>query len=345
MQQAIMKYASQPKVTERSHVPVTQIKPPLFYVCHFAQFNYTRAESLGYSTYEDFVLGKVNGSDKATWIGKSRNQTYNKTVKSLFNDDYSDLDTGLTSTKIVFIHPYGFCTQMTMTNLTMVEQEVRSKHSVSIVIQDPYNSNNLKIEGELGEIEKLDAEKGKNEYLQNKMFYKLHDESVYDGDKCTDYSKLNMSFGQCLEKEVKNKLIKLYDCIPQWFPGNMKKCSASSQPITDEAKDYISKISSSNNIVTACKPSCKKLELQLKRIGKSDHPTMAIFDIKHHQEVEVHKTIYAYDIFNLIVELGSSLGLWMGMSAVGLLDILIESWASLQQVLATKIRNQTTRDH
>lgn len=340
-----MKYASQPKVTERSVVPVTQITPPLFYVCNYAQFNYTRAESLGYDSYEDFVLGKVNGSDKATWIGKSRNQTYNETVKSLFNDDYADLDTGMTSTKLVFIHPYGFCTQMIMTNLTMVEQEVRTKHSVNIMIQDPYGSNNLKIEGEFGETERLDAEEGENEYLYNKMFYKLHDESVYDGDKCTDYRKLNMSFGQSLEKEMKDKLNDLYGCIPQWFPGKMEKCSSSSKPITDKAKEYISNITSYNKIVTDCKPSCQRLELQLKRIGKTDHPTMAIFDLKHHHEVEVHKIICAYDIFNLIVELGSSLGLWMGMSAVGLLDIFIEGWANLQQVLAAKIRSQTTRDH
>ena len=42
------------------------------------------------------------------------------------------------------------------------------------------------------------------------------------------------------------------------------------------------------------------------------------------------------NVFSLIVELGSALGLWLGMSAVGLLDIIIENWIGIHQAIAKK---------
>ena len=40
-------------------------------------------------------------------------------------------------------------------------------------------------------------------------------------------------------------------------------------------------------------------------------------------EVKVFKDIYSYDAVNLVVDLGSALGLWLGLSALGIFDLII----------------------
>ena len=41
------------------------------------------------------------------------------------------------------------------------------------------------------------------------------------------------------------------------------------------------------------------------------------------EEVKVFKDDYLYDIFSLVVDLGSALGLWLGLSALSIFDLLI----------------------
>ena len=36
----------------------------------------------------------------------------------------------------------------------------------------------------------------------------------------------------------------------------------------------------------------------------------------------------AYDMFDLVVEVGSSLGLWIGLSAIGLFDLALQFYVS-----------------
>ena len=42
--------------------------------------------------------------------------------------------------------------------------------------------------------------------------------------------------------------------------------------------------------------------------------------ISFEQKVEVEEEMNNYNLFNLIVEVGSSLGLWIGLSAIGVFD-------------------------
>ena len=42
------------------------------------------------------------------------------------------------------------------------------------------------------------------------------------------------------------------------------------------------------------------------------------------EEVTVHTDTPAYDMFNLVVDLGSALGLWLGLSAVSIFDSLVD---------------------
>ena len=50
-------------------------------------------------------------------------------------------------------------------------------------------------------------------------------------------------------------------------------------------------------------------------------------------KVEVFTDVYSYDIFSLIVDLGSSLGLWMGLSALGVYDFVVVYFDKIKKLI------------
>ena len=346
MQQAFRKYASQPTIKQHSIASIDAFPKPLIYVCNNDQFKYGKARELGYETYTDFLQGEVTGSELPSWLGNSHNKTFDELVKTLFNDDYTDLRLENAEQKLVFIQPFGFCLQLfNFSTLHSKQLQVYSNKTVKFLILDPYRGNKITAEEEFGQITTLDAKYNSNEYLHFKVLYTLHDNSFYDGIECTDYSKLTTTYGDCFENEVERNLNESYGCIPKWFPGNMTKCTKSSQPFSNATLHYIEQFSNHRHINQECKNPCRRLEMQLKRVGRlSNYPTHSVLNLRHRRLVIVHKTVNAYDIFSLIVELGSSLGLWMGMSAVGLLDIFIENFMRIQEAVALKTKNLLNRN-
>ena len=49
-------------------------------------------------------------------------------------------------------------------------------------------------------------------------------------------------------------------------------------------------------------------------------------------EVQVITDAYAYDMFELVVDLGSALGLWLGLSALSIFDYFVVCYGNLKQL-------------
>ena len=73
-----------------------------------------------------------------------------------------------------------------------------------------------------------------------------------------------------------------------------------------------------------CLRPCKRVIIQMIRFQKwENRPVRNKLYLVHNNEVPIHTYVYDYDIFNLIVDLGSSLGLWLGLSALSIYDGII----------------------
>ena len=46
-------------------------------------------------------------------------------------------------------------------------------------------------------------------------------------------------------------------------------------------------------------------------------------EFKINEEIVVTTDVYAYDVFALVVDLGSALGLWLGLSALSIFDYVL----------------------
>ena len=84
-----------------------------------------------------------------------------------------------------------------------------------------------------------------------------------------------------------------------------------------------------------CLPPCYQV---LAKWNQKEHiPNMkspAILDVYENTEtIPISKAVYSFDIFTLIVELGSALGLWLGINMLNkvlfrilLLNLIFENW-------------------
>jgi hypothetical protein len=339
MQGAVRKYMSKPLIKEHSKGSLEDIQKPLIYLCQDNQFSYSKAADLGYSLYSQYLVGNSSKSDTLTWVGgNSSDQTYDEIEKELYAYNYTDLTIEYATLKHVAIHPYGFCKQVT--NFSMNDPlKITSKNTVKFLILNPYRSSNLRADEILGITHILEAKENLYDYNQYRMTYKLFDDTMHEGETCTDYQKDNTSFGECLEMDVKQKLTAMYGCLPQWYPENIEKCNGTSIKWKPDINQYVSNIAGSQEIETNCKPPCHTLQMDFQRVSyRSNFPLYAVLNLKHDPVVHILKTVCSYNVFSLIVELGSALGLWLGMSAVGLLDIIIENWIGIHQAIAKKTR-------
>ena len=77
-----------------------------------------------------------------------------------------------------------------------------------------------------------------------------------------------------------------------------------------------------------CKKTCKKMTNKVflraeDLLRESNEVTRLI--LKFEKTFRVEKKIAVYSWFNFVIDIGSSLGLWLGLSALGITDLAIKA--------------------
>ena len=81
-----------------------------------------------------------------------------------------------------------------------------------------------------------------------------------------------------------------------------------------------------------CLPPCTEIKIRLQEIlYKKKGLNNAFIEAKSKDCATVYKKVYSYDIFSLTVDLGSALGLWMGLSCLSILDHILLNWISMKK--------------
>ena len=341
MKQGVQKYISKPEIVERSVTTLDDIQSPLMYVCSDNQFNYSKAAELGYQSNTDFLAGKVTNSTTPLWMGNTTNDylTPDMFLKRLHSFNYSDLEVENGKSKDYYTISPGFCRKI-IDFSTNSYVEMITKEPVRFYVLDPYRSTALRLEEILGYTLKLRKGQEGYSFSHYKISLELHDDSIHDGQVCKVYSKDEVNFGDCFHQELEYKLTKWFGCLPIWFPTDSIKCSTSSMPHNETAHDYLSDLLDNKKMNTTCKPSCFKLKMNFMLESEiTNFPKYIDFQVNFDEKVQIHKRAYSYDAFSLTVELGSALGLWVGLSALGLLDIFIEAFLKAKQSVENHLKH------
>ena len=348
-QQSVRKYFQYPVVEQKSRIPVKDLPNPVVYVCHESQFKYTEALENGYKTFNRFAAGQMENSTHISWKGKWGNTTYKGLENMLFDYDYTSIESRTLSSstnlwnfnekKERFLFPHGVCLKIE-TPQQHTEIEITSKDNINIYFVDPARANNIRTE----ETPDAKATLGptSSSFFSFKIYqveYLLYDESIHDGTSCTDYNKLDMSYGECLNDILMHEFLATYGCLPSWVSTNNSKICEDEISIELNTIIETNLYESINKLVKHLEPDmfkkclspCTSMKIKLQEVAyRSNWPGNSFFEATSKDWVTVYTQVYSYDILSLTVDLGSALGLWLGLSCLSILDNILENWISMK---------------
>ena len=172
-----------------------------------------------------------------------------------------------------------------------------------------------------------DTKQGKR-YVDYKIRIKETKEAA-DDDSCTKYpNQQHKSFADCVDAFIVKETRSVFGFGLPFISGS----NHTSEPIArlEKHEDTVKLLQS---IATnyfggiiykppACLPPCSVLSTSSEFLTEDSYDVHSIY-LHFDDTVEVQTTVMAYDFASLLVEIGSSSGLWLGLSVVGLFDLLI----------------------
>ena len=269
LQEAFYHYCHPPIVQKMKPKPMDKIQMPVLYICNKDQYNYATGKEQGYDTNTDFMKGKSNYTAHVSWRGKNRSTTSKDMMSSLYRSDYEDLVNFNGKMEKVFVQPEGFCYKLQDYNIKE-DLIIRSKQNLKVYVVDANRANNFMIEITDSEVDNMIIQPTTSKTYEGKRFklsIDIFDNSVHNGQDCTDYAKLGSHYGSCLEGFTKDMLLKQLDCLPPWFPAKFedKICDTdtnSSVKTTDEYESLVKKMYRRELHTSKCKPPCETMKLK-----------------------------------------------------------------------------------
>ena len=349
-QQSIKKYLEFPVVVQTSTVPVKDLPTPTVYICQTEQFNFTEARTLGYDTLQRFVGGVLkrdNSTYLFSWKGKEGNLTYEELENMLFVNDYTNMkvfpENGIGnpfSLERSLMFPHGICMRVLYNKSKSLF--VHAKHRVQILVVDPSQANDVWTE-EDPDAKTIIGPSSENQYEKGiyEIDYTVYDATIHDGTTCTDYTKSEITYGKCVSNLMKEKLMNIYGCLPPWVPAHESECIYKTEmniysgeifedPVFKALKELLD--NREVDMFQNCLPPCVSMKIKLQRTRfDTKFPDHVVFKAFSKGLAKKLTDVFSYDEFNFIVDFGSALGLWMGLSCLSILDQILETWASFMK--------------
>ena len=329
---SLWRFNKQKVIQEKSITTIDNILKPTVYICQDNQFNYQKSRNIGYQYMSTFAIGELESLPQITWKGKDGNFAYNELIETLYESDYSDFSAHYSAAEKLYIAPHGWCKLLKNSNKT--REIIRTTKQSLFLAVDPSKINNIRtLEMDNGRIMFGPTQSNLFDWSTYEITVYLYDSSINDGRICTNYVNTNSSYGKCVENAVKTAFIKHYGCVPPWFP------SKTNLTCEDDLEVKVNKYTVSTNIsedfknmyfgrkmemLDQCLRPCMSMNIEMKRTSyRFDRTEDAFFQYYFNNDVIIYTEVYAYEEFDLVVNLGSALGLWLGLSALDICDHLL----------------------
>ena len=333
---AVQKYMAKPTILSPGTKPFSSLKEPLqITVCKADQFNYTRAAGLAYSSSFNHLAGKTTNRTLLSWSGLNENHTFEETINFFYNSTkdigfagFSGPISGIISSR--FIIPYGVCKvfEGKPASFMVIKLETAEISPHVLFVSDPTATTSFQFPYSLmtGDQIKLQPP----QYVDHNI--QIKETTVYTDDgSCVDYPNSRYeSYSDCVDAEMRERILPTLGCMIPWI-SKQDACTNQIQRLPEHElllNWTLNMVADSWGGIEyeseSCRPACTILSAHSKEIT-SGIPTFNHSSIYLHfrKQYEVQKIVLAYDSTALLVEIGSCLGLWLGLSVVGIFDLVV----------------------
>ena len=354
MSVALEKYFAFRSVPTVETKDIESAKLPDIYVCRKNSDQF-QSNYHGY-TFSTFLHGSPSEVDYPfiTWEGK-HNVSYENITKDLYNPIESVKLSRMGSkpavpwfqvfnNKATYFSPFdGYCLRIEIPTQNISESDqfyVRLSRGsymagnlFQVFLADPDINLYYRINQETLTGDPIEAEE------KLSKVYSLEIEEAHwilDNGECAAYGEAAAfkTYADCVAHYQDEGLQPILGCSVPWLaaPGNPNSCTGRlsvPDPKWDRFFDPIDILESTKRlsmlgVSTPCQRPC--IEGKGRSRLNSVAATLGKVEVELHfpKQVKMTRYILAYGIFDLVVEGGSSLGLWIGLSGLGVFDLLVD---------------------
>ena len=353
---AIKKLIDPPVVDLTDMHNIEDTKLPMITICARNQWNITRLRDFGYLDVTEFLSGNDLDNKVFAW-GVQHNISFDKLLEEILNTDtnntyelkeaeYEPVDHKF---EYRFYPKFGWCVDVknyTLPKTRDLKLDIEINQFIDI-FKDTYRLNykadlfltdsRLRTKNSVY----LQSHWGSSIIIENGWDYefviKVEQLSNFNPKKpkdCRDYAD------QEYEKDVQEKLYELYqpvfNCVPPWV-SKQDQCSgiiiAEEDFLPNEVYNTFQSISNMVDYpaIKRCTKPCTITRSNVLLVGKKLNENNVSSTLRlQFDNLVVHRTkMLAYGFSDFLIDLGSSLGLWFGLSVFGITDLGI---AALQLV-------------
>ena len=341
---SLVKLQKPPMIVSHEKVDISDIKPPLITICTTPQQLPVCDSRENDGCRKKNLLGMMYGDNVISW-GDIVNKTFEKVwdEPNEFFESVMHLKPIITSkngqrldTKKVFFPKFGICWNLLDYDPTYdleIQTDNFIKPEALILVTDPNQQTNFNIAllSNIGDKINLIGAK-KNVYN-----IKVEIDELYNPRRegtCKDYDP-SETFKVCVDEKLKDVLLPQLGCMPPWLSAdNQCICTYTGQDFikfnaTLSGKEFTEDIINplldlkKTKAEQECLPHCLKMKniVSLQWIEESEDADTKVI-LQFEQEVLVSKTIVTYFLSDFAVDIGSSLGFWLGLSVFGVADLV-----------------------
>ena len=254
-------------------------------------------------------------------------------------------------TKTIFIPNIGRCQQITRYDpLKLITIEIlgERRNDLDIFITDSHYSTNYNLDYDSHHGDPIRIHMESNEmYSYNIEINKDDTRNPYKESNCKDAT--DNEYEACVDGNLWEYVQRNMSCNPPWLSSH-HQCNESFRNISVYqflADDFQEKIVEvlfeyrKNFAEEKCKRPCVVMtnHARLKGRGATKFGISGAY-LEFSPKVSMKSKVKAYDTFQFIIDVGSSLGLWIGLSALGLMEFVLMYMYKFQDVVQSQKSHQ-----
>ena len=333
---AIENLINPPIVDSTTYSDITGIDLPVVTVCPVNQYTLSKLFEFDYGISKNMLSGRLirPGDVEVTSWGGYHNLTFDELMNQITDNNAIKSIKLLSgkktiSSQIVFIPRYGFCKQTSdySSYYGLLISAARKYSEFRVFITDKNFKTYFSVDYSSHQGSSIIARKGEDHW---------YEVSLYTVSSCqVSPDKLTQDdFNKCVNDKILDTIGKPLGCIPPWMsPHN--HCNGTYQnDFTDKHdpdfkwKFVDTPLALRNmNLELTCRKHCSVTTATVQLVEVTKKPSFTFTSEVHiafKQEVKVKEKVLNYSVSEFFVDVGSSLGLWLGLSVLSLYDLGVQ---------------------